>query len=657
MLKPSWNFAPTGGGAEHGSSAGQHYFVNDAVTKTVREVLQNSIDHPASGIDCVELTCRLIQVSPDDVGMPQLKRHIESSLREVTADNDKDAIKRYERMMETVTKPVIPCLAMIDSGTIGLQGNNWRNLIFREGTPTNTEGQTKGGSYGFGKNAPFNLSACNTVLYSTRYVSVARKGRVEHLAGRSQLVSHTHPDYPSHPDMRLQQTGFWAVHSDKLNQPVEGPDIPQPLRLNQPGTGIFIIGFETGDYPHWAEETARATVTQFFYAIHARKLVVIIDKSHGSAPRIIDHDTLPVELDNCPADDPTRHYWQAIADSEPVLTQPSGRLDQMGQLEIWVSTAKGAPRKTAHINRRGMLITDARLFGTNPFYPSGGVGWPDWCAVTMAHDEPAEAFIRQMEPPAHDAIHLRQLRERDRQQVAEIELRAQRDEITRIVKARIDNALLEASNNIDELAQLFPDIPDLSQGTHSLKWREIQHTERSNDSVDLVDLSDEKEKVEELEGELEIEIANRQEHKDGGDSDDNDDGKGSSGNGDDNFNESEIRKANPKPSEHAIRHTRIMRVAPNELAITFTTPSQPTDLIRLEIKATGEQYQKHENSIPIACIKQSDNLLVKATLDNDTIVVTAQPDTPVTLRIMLDDETAPYYSYSIAQIQQQTDKP
>ena len=484
----SWRFAPTGGGAEHGNSAGQHYFVNDAVTKTVREVLQNSVDHPVSGIDTVDVTCRLMEVSPDDVGVPQLKKHIDSSLREVTEDNDREAIERYERMMEAVSKPVIQCLAMIDSGTTGLQGKNWRNLIFREGTPTNVEGQTKGGSYGFGKNAPFNLSACNTVLYSTRYVSVAKQGRVEHLAGRSQLVSHDHPDQP---DFRLQQTGFWAIHSEKPNQPVEGPSIPRSLRLEQQGTGLFIIGFDTGAYPDWAEETALATVTQFFYAIHTRKLVVTIDEGTGTVPRVIDHDTLPIELDNCSPDDPTRHYWQAIVDNKPILTEPSGRLDQMGQLEVWVSAAKGAPRRTAHINRRGMLITDARLFSTNPFYPSGGAGWPDWCAVTMAHDESADAYIRRMEPPAHDAIHYRQLRNRDLQRAAEYEVRAQRDQVSRMVKERIDDALAETSNNVDELAELFPDVPELNQGVHDLRWRDRQYTERSNDIVDVVNSADE----------------------------------------------------------------------------------------------------------------------------------------------------------------------
>ena len=451
--------------------------------------------------------------------------------------------------------------------------------------------------------------------------------------------------------MRLQQTGFWAVHSEQPNQPVEGPDIPQPLRLNQPGTGVFIIGFDTGAYPNWAEETALAAVTQFFYAIHTRKLVVVIDEDNGTAPRVIDHDTLPIELDNCPLDDPTRHYWQAVVDNETVLTQPSGRLDQMGQLELWVSTNKGNPRKTAHINRRGMLITDARLFGTNPFYPSGGAGWPDWCAVTMAHDESTEAYLRRMEPPAHDAIHFRQLRERDRQRAAEFEVRAQRDQITQIVKARIDATLLEASNNVDELAQLFPDVPDLSQGVHALKWRDRQHTQRSNDIVDLVNTSDENEAVEDQDGDLEIEVPTDREHDGGGG------GGGGNGGGSGNFDEPEIRKASPKPSEHVIRHARIMRTGPAELVMTFTTPSQPASSVRFGVKAAGEQYQKHEESIRITDIKQTGSLLAKATLDGETVKVTAPPDTPVTLKLALDTEGAPYLSYSIAQIQQQADKP
>ena len=482
----TWRFAPTGGGAEYGKSTGQQFFANDAVTKMVREVLQNSLDHPARGVDTVDVTFKLIHVKPEEIGVEELKPHIESSLAEVTRDRDSEAIKHYEKMLQAISQPAIPCLAITDSGTTGLQGPNWRNLIFREGTPTNSDGQAKGGSFGIGKNAPFNLSSCNTVIYSTRYVSIAAKGRVEHMSGRSQLVSHDDPDRPDGPDHRLQQIGFLGIHEVKPNMPVEGPQVPQPFRLNQQGTGVFIISFDTSIHHDWINETAKATVTQFFHAIHARKMAVTIEDGDGTNPRVISHDTLDIELENCAPNDPTRHYYQAITENGPILTAPTGRLGQMGSLQVWISTAQGSPRRTAHINRRGMLITEARPFSDNPFYPSGGTGWPHWCAVTMAHDERADEFIRRMEPPAHDSIHYRQLGDPNERDTAEFELRHQREQITAVIRERIDVELGRASTNVDELAELFPDVPDLGQGVHDLKWRERQHTERPNDIVDVV---------------------------------------------------------------------------------------------------------------------------------------------------------------------------
>lgn len=635
----TWRFAPTSGGAEQGNSPGQHYFVNDAVTKTVRELLQNSIDRPDKGIETVEVTIQLIQATPDDIKAGDLKGHIESSLAEVRKDRDSDSIERYNLMLSTLSRPYIPCLAIIDSGTTGLQGDNWRNLIFREGTPTKAEGQTRGGSFGFGKNAAFNLSTCNTVIYSTRYVSIPAKGRVEHLAGRSQLVSH---DDPQQRDGRLQQTGFLAVHppEERPNQPVEGVSIPQLFRLAHQGTGVFIVGFDTDIYHDWVDETAKATVTQFFYAIQTRKMAVTIDGGLGVQPRLINHDTLAIELENCPENDPTRFYYQALIDSEPVLTAQSGRLEQMGQLSVWISTEKNAPRRTAHINRRGMLITDSRTGSENPFYPYGGRGWPHWCAVTMAHDEQADAFIRRMEPPAHDAIHYRQLRDRGRQQVAEQELREQREQITALVKERIDQSLTAAKDNVDELAELFPDMPDLSQGVHNLNWRERPLMARADNIVDVVDASEEKELVQDEEGTSDIETR-REQRSDG------------RGGGPNNFDEPETRKASPKPHDNAIRHVRLIRTSPGELVMTLTTPSAKVESLRFSIKAAGEQYQKHEDVVRISDVKQISNLLVTTRLEDDAIVISGPPDTPVTLRLSLDSEEAPYHSYSISQIQNQ----
>ena len=572
-------------------------------------------------------------------------------------------IERYKQILSMLNRPAIPCLAIIDSGTSGLQGDNWRNLIFREGTPTAAEGQTKGGSFGFGKNAPFNLSTCNTVIYSTRYVSIPARGRVEHLTGRSQLVSH---DDPEQTGTRLQQTGFLAIHppEGRPNQPLEGTSIPRLFRLAQQGTGIFIAGFDTDIYHDWAEETAKAAVTQFFYAIHTRKMAVTIQRSPDSEPRLINHDTLGIELENCPEDDPTRFYYQALVNNESALTNPSGRLEQMGRLQIWISTAKDSPRRTAHINRRGMLITDARTPADNPFYPHGGRGWPHWCAVTMAHDEKTDAFIRRMEPPAHDAIHYRQLRDRNRQQMAGQELREQREQITALVKARINEALTEASSNVNELADLFADMPNLSQGVHELNWREQRLTERANDIVDVVNESDERDQSQDNDGDSEVETDGRTpgEGQGDGQGDSEGDGQGD-GEGDSqgdsqedgatNFDEPERRKASPKPSDNAIRHARLIRANPGELVMTFTIPSAKLESLRFGIRVAGEQYQKHEDTIRITDVRQISNLLVTAKVEDNAIVVSGPPDTPVTLRLALESEDAPYQSYSIFQIQKQ----
>ena len=636
---PTWRFAPTGGGAEYGKSPGQHYFANDAVTKMVREVLQNSLDHPSRGVDTVDVTFKLIHVAPDEISAAELKPHIEASLAEVTRDRDTEAMKHYQKMLQAISQPEIPCLAITDSGTTGLQGPNWRNLIFREGTPTNSSGQAKGGSFGIGKNAPFNLSSCNTVIYSTRYVSIPAKGRVQHMAGRSQLVSHDDPDNPEDPDHKLQQIGFLGLHDMRPNLPVEGPQTPQPFLLNQQGTGVFIVSFDTSIHHDWVNETAKATVTQFFYAIHARKMTVTIEGDPGTETRVISHDTMDIELENCAPNDPTRHYYQAITENGPVPTIPTGRLDQMGSLQVWTSTAKGAPRRTAHINRRGMLITEARTFSDNPFYPSGGTGWPHWCAVTMAHDEGADEFIRRMEPPAHDSIHYRQLRDPNEREAAMLELRHQREQITEMIRTRIDAELGKASTNVDELAELFPDVPDLGQGIHDLKWHERQHTERPNDIVDVVpEESEENDRVDDPEGTQETETP----HEPSGEG---------HGGGHSPFSEPENRPASPKPTDNAIRHTRIIRTGPSTLVMSFTTPSQPMESIRFGIRSAGEQYQKREMDIPFQGTPQTDNFLVKATMEGDSLVVSGPPDTPVVLHLQLDSEEAPYHSYSIVQIQ------
>ena len=193
----------------------------------VREVLQNSLDHHEPGLDGVRVTFRTLSIPAEDIQATQLLQHARASLQEAEAGQNPDTTRHYSEMEAALSVNQIPCLAIVDENTTGLQGDNWKNLIFREGMPQNTGNVTKGGSVGLGKHASFNLSACNTVIYSTRYVARAARGKVCHMAGRSQLMTH---EDPSGSHGRLRDVGFLGNHQDNgYNEPISGTGHSQGL--------------------------------------------------------------------------------------------------------------------------------------------------------------------------------------------------------------------------------------------------------------------------------------------------------------------------------------------------------------------------------------------------------------------------------------------
>ena len=395
--QPTWRFAPNLGGAEQGNNPGQMHF-RRALASMVRETLQNSLDHHEDGLPPVEVSYQFMNISPSSVGARQLADHAEACLKE--ARDEPQARERFRRMTEVLRGGSVPCLAIIDSNTTGLQGGNWENLVLREGVATRREGETKGGSFGFGKNAPFNLAAAGAVIYSTRYLD-RRKGKVERMIGRAQLRTHTSPQGD-----RSQGTGFLALHCEEeadWNRPVQRPHIPGEFLLRDRGTAVFILGFDRTEHPGWERRVIQTTMEGFFPAVMWKQLVV------RAGDQTLDHQTLPEEVQALGERDQTRHYHQALG-QEPRKTTPSGNMfGRINGLEVRISADEKAPRRLAHVNRRGMLITQSRERADNPLYPRGGTGWQPWCAVTMAADEGTEQYLRDMEPPAHDAIQYAQL--------------------------------------------------------------------------------------------------------------------------------------------------------------------------------------------------------------------------------------------------------
>ena len=92
-------------------------------------------------------------------------------------------------------------------------------------------------------------------------------------------------------------------------------------------------------------------------------------------------------------------------------------LSMLGKLRVYLAFAQGAPRRVAHINRNGMLITDSREQKNSPLSPRGRSLWPDFVGVIVPETDAGDLWLRKMENPSHDSLSSGQLRkEEDRRE-------------------------------------------------------------------------------------------------------------------------------------------------------------------------------------------------------------------------------------------------
>ncbi len=588
---------------------------------------------------------KLIDLPRDVIGAEELLPHLDSCVKEMERQGDETARERFEYAQTLLSKPTLPCLAITDSNTTGLTGNNWRELVFIEGAGR-VGAKGEGGSYGFGKHAPFNLSALSTVFYSTRYIDRSEKGRVTRMVGKTRLVTHDDPDSPSY---RLQHIGFYGMHSKGVNHPIEGGDMPNEFILSETGSRVLVAGFDWQRLcPDWFDEVVQSAAKNFFYAIHHQNLTVSVVRTNAPQGERTDfqlnNQTLEMAMDKLPPKDPTRWHYLCIRDETPELTKPSGNIDGMGAVSLWVNAESDAPRRTAHINRKGMLITDARVFDKNPFHPYGGASWPAaWCAVSMAESDETEAYIRRLEPPAHNELSYKLLSDRVEQDAAKLELQLQRAQITDIIKRRINADVSKRSANVEELAELFPDLPDLnSKQTVDIEW--TKRRERSSaDAKTNIALSPE--------DDLYVE-----DYRGGGKIDDAID--------DDEENEKEIDEENKKEirerreryrvrdfsgdSEALVKASRVMRTSPREIIVALTIPEGAFEHpARFAICPAGEQYVDSSERLPITEV-HADSLVSTSVFDG-VVTLRGLPGAQTRLRLTLGEEIR-YTGYSVIEV-------
>ena len=280
-----------------------------------------------------------------------------------------------------------------------------------------------------------------------------RKGRVEKLQGKATLTGHADPD-GSGAD--LQHIGFY---SQEGTAPVMGTSIPKFFRLDESGTGVFIMGFN----PHssdWVNQVATSAIENFFYAIHHQRLTVEISSIPGDSAWI-DHQTIDSLFNRLePINRDAVHYYRAVRDLAGDEIERTKRFDGVGRLRTYLAFGEGAPRRVAHVNRNGMLITDSREQKSNPLAPRSQSLWPDFVGVVVPDTDAGDLWLRRMENPSHDSLSSGQLRKEDDRREAERRLKQARQALGEIIdrNAKIDK--YGETSNLDELAGILPDVDD-----------------------------------------------------------------------------------------------------------------------------------------------------------------------------------------------------
>ena len=452
--RPRWHFSPIGSGPEYVAEPSSAYFSDSPIPKLVREVIQNSLDAKDRAFDDpVTVKFSEIQVPRKRIGGEALSDHLKSCLARAYELGRPGPIDAYRNALKTAGSARIRCLKIQDAGTTGLVGPHWDALVRQEGA-VNKADASAGGSYGIGKNAALNVSDLQTVFYGTRYIA-GRRGRIDLLQGKATLMAHPAPKGAA---VILQHIGFYAAPD---GEPITGRRaMPSCFELDEPGTGVFIMGFN----PHsegdsWVSDVARAAAENFFCAIHQRRLRVEV-KSLDDESASINHETLDRAFSDFGADkSDAAYYYRAIRDctADVVRTEALGEL---GRLNVYAAFSDGAPDRLAYINRNGMLITDSREQRVNPLAPRRRAIWPKYAAVAIADSDAGDAWIRRMENPSHDSISPTQIGGGGSIRYANTIFQSARRAIREIIDDKADITQYGKESNLDELAHLFRDETD-----------------------------------------------------------------------------------------------------------------------------------------------------------------------------------------------------
>ena len=451
------------------------------------------------------------------------------------------------------------------------------------------------------------------MFYSTRIVE-GRRGRVDRLQGKATLTGHMDPNGSGED---LQHVGFYA---DRDGNPVIGNrNIPEFFRLDDVGTGVYVMGFN----PHssdWVDQVTTSVIENFFYAIHHQNLIVRVQAAERDEV-LVDHQTMGYLFDRLrPINRSAVHYYRAIRDLDEEDVELTSRFIKLGKLRVYLAFAQGAPRRVAHINRNGMLITDSREQKISPLAPRGRSLWPNFVGVIVPETDAGDLWLRKMENPSHDSLSSGQLRKEEDRRESDARFKQVRRELGEIIERRAEIDRYGEASNVDELAGVLPDIGD-GVGDRTLTTRVIEtHANQPNT----------------------VQINEEVEDEGGGEGNDSGEGSGGGGgSGGDGGGQGEDgdRPMRRRDRRAVLRNVRYIPVTPSEAIVAFNPASDPPREVRLSLMPAGTDSDPRGTQ-PVGIIEATrigkDG--TPLSVNDGEIVFTPESNDRVTIRIVADGE-------------------
>ena len=446
MDKLSWYFPPTGGGEEHGFKNPElaHFEKDDPIISLAREVLQNSLDAKKDNSKPVvvdfEVEDLATKTFPDLNGFSDILKSCQS-----ISKDDVDAQKFYENAFKSLDSQHLKILKISDFNTTGLSPSNWGNLVKSSGT-SQKDSSSAGGSFGFGKAAPFASSSLRTLFYSS-----LDQDNNYLVQGKSWLQTHINKSGD-----KTQRIGLFGSNDGDMDPINDSELIKNKYRFYQReeiGVSIYIIGFS--DSEDWYEKVAYAVLKNFFPALHQEKLVVNI-RPKGKENIHLGSHGLESEIKKFTSTDNYKYEYIPQQFEAYMASQANENTNHChiyetdiagkGAIRVTTYKKKGFPKRNIYFRSTGMIIQAE-------FHRS-----IEAISIIEILGKDLNSFLRSIENPTHDKWEPNRFKEDPA--TANYILRAIRAAIKEC-RDQLINTNSESIIDFSGMEQYLPDDPNL----------------------------------------------------------------------------------------------------------------------------------------------------------------------------------------------------